>query len=111
MGALTLCDLTQSAGWLPRAGPSNYDLTVCSAYKWLCQPRGTAYLTMRPELVERIRPIHAGWYAGADVWAYLLRPAESPGSRRAPLRRLPGVAVLGRRGAGAGGDDPRSRPR
>ena len=47
VGALTLCDLTQSAGWLPvQAG--DYDLTVCAAYKWLCQPRGTAYLTVRP---------------------------------------------------------------
>jgi selenocysteine lyase/cysteine desulfurase len=73
VGALTFCDLTQAAGWLPvQAG--DYDLTVCSAYKWLCQPRGTAYLTVRPELVERIRPIHAGWYAGADVWASCYGP-------------------------------------
>jgi len=73
VGALTFCDLTQAAGWLPvRAG--DYDLTVCSAYKWLCQPRGTAFLTVRPELVERIRPIHAGWYAGADVWASCYGP-------------------------------------
>ena len=73
VGALTLCDLTQAAGWLPvQAG--DYDLTVCAAYKWLCQPRGTAYLTVRPELVEQIRPIHAGWYAGADVWASCYGP-------------------------------------
>jgi selenocysteine lyase/cysteine desulfurase len=73
VGALTFCDVTQAAGWLPvQAG--DYDLTVCSAYKWLCQPRGTAYLTVRPELVERIRPIHAGWYAGADVWASCYGP-------------------------------------
>ena len=73
VGALTFCDLTQAAGWLPvQAG--DYDLTVCSAYKWLCQPRGTAYLTVRPELVEQIRPIHAGWYAGEDVWASCYGP-------------------------------------
>jgi len=67
VGALTFCDITQAAGWLPVAA-GDFDLTVCSAYKWLCHPRGTAYLTIRPELIERVRPIHAGWYAGDDVW-------------------------------------------
>jgi selenocysteine lyase/cysteine desulfurase len=73
VGALTFCDLTQAAGWLP-VRATDFDLTVCSAYKWLCQPRGTAYLTVRPELVGRIRPIHAGWYAGADIWASCYGP-------------------------------------
>ncbi len=104
VGALTLCDLTQAAGWLPvQAG--DYDLTVCSAYKWLCQPRGTAYLTVRPELVERIRPIHAGWYAGADVWASCYGPQMHLAADARRFDVSPGVAVLGRRGAGAGGDD------
>src|SRR6476659_7434903 len=40
VGALPFCDLTQAAGWLP-VGAADYDLTVCSAYKWMCQPRGT----------------------------------------------------------------------
>ncbi len=29
---------------------------------------------MRPELVPTIRPIHAGWYAGEDVWASCYGP-------------------------------------
>ena len=74
VGALTFCDITQAAGWLPIAA-SDYDLTVCSAYKWLCQPRGAAYLTIRPEIVERMRPIHAGWYAGEDVWGSCYGPS------------------------------------
>jgi selenocysteine lyase/cysteine desulfurase len=74
VGALTFCDITQAAGWLPVAA-GDYDLTVCSAYKWLCQPRGTAYLTIRPELMERVRPIHAGWYAGEDVWGSCYGPS------------------------------------
>ncbi len=73
VGALTFCDLTQAAGWLPVAA-NEYDLTVCSAYKWLCHPRGTAYLTIAPEVVERVRPIHAGWYAGDDVWGSCYGP-------------------------------------
>jgi selenocysteine lyase/cysteine desulfurase len=74
VGALTFCDITQAAGWLPIAA-SDYDLTVCSAYKWLCHPRGTAYLTIRPELIERVRPINAGWYAGEDVWGSCYGPS------------------------------------
>jgi selenocysteine lyase/cysteine desulfurase len=72
-GAMTLCDVTQAAGWLPvEAG--RCDLTVCSAYKWLCQPRGTAYLTVRPEVMDRLVPVNAGWYAGESVWESVYGP-------------------------------------
>ena len=74
VGALTFCDITQAAGWLP-VDASGYDLTTCSAYKWLCHPRGAAYLTIAPSLIERVRPIHAGWYAGDDVWASCYGPS------------------------------------
>ncbi|MQA81451.1 MAG: aminotransferase class V-fold PLP-dependent enzyme [Streptosporangiales bacterium] len=67
VGARTFCDLTQAAGWLP-VDASAYDVTAASGYKWLCQPRGTAFLTVRPELMEWIRPLHAGWYAGESRW-------------------------------------------
>gem|GEM_PF-2230801 len=66
-GALTLVDLTQAAGWLP-VDAGRVDVTVTAAYKWLCAPRGTAFLTAGPELRERLRPIHANWYGGEDVW-------------------------------------------
>lgn len=67
VGAMTCCDLTQAAGWLP-VDAGAFDVTVCGGYKWLCQPRGTTYLTVRPEVTERIRPVHAGWYAGESRW-------------------------------------------
>lgn len=66
-GALTLCDTTQATGWMP-VDASQFDLTVCGGYKWLCQPRGAAYLTGSPEATAWIRPVNAGWYAGASVW-------------------------------------------
>lgn len=75
-GALTLCDLTQAAGWMP-VGAGAFDLTVCSGYKWLCQPRGTAYLTIRPEVADRIVPNNAGWYAGESVWDSVYGPEMS----------------------------------
>lgn len=66
-GSLILADATQAAGWLPlRAG--DFDITVTGGYKWLLCPRGTAFMTVRPELNERIVPLYAGWYAGDRPW-------------------------------------------
>ncbi|RMI08913.1 aminotransferase class V-fold PLP-dependent enzyme [Cellulomonas triticagri] len=79
-GARTLCDLTQAAGWLP-VDASRYDLTVTAAYKWLCAPRGTGFLTLRDDALRRpdgdgwLRPVQAGWYAGEDPWASCYGPA------------------------------------
>lgn len=65
-GARVLVDATQACGWLP-IDASRFDVVVCSAYKWLCSPRGTAFMTVRPELHDEITPAAAGWFAGEDV--------------------------------------------
>lgn len=67
-GARTLCDLTQAAGWLP-IDATMFDATVCHTYKWLCCPRGVAFLTIDPEFAREIRPVQAGWYSGDDPWS------------------------------------------
>ncbi|MDL9980108.1 aminotransferase class V-fold PLP-dependent enzyme [Microbacterium sp. ASV49] len=67
-GALTLCDATQAVGWLP-VDASRFDAVVCHAYKWLCSPRGVAFLTLSPRLQDAVRPVFAGWYAGDDPWS------------------------------------------
>ena len=72
-GARTLCDVTQAAGWFPVEAAAD-DVTVCSAYKWLCSPRGTAFLTVRPDARDAVRPTGAGWYAGRDVWGSTYGP-------------------------------------
>lgn len=72
-GALTLADLTQTAGWLPVEAAED-DITVCGTYKWLCSPRGTALMTVRPEVAERLRPLFAGWYAGESIWDSVYGP-------------------------------------
>ncbi len=83
VGALTVVDLTQAAGWLP-IDANAWDVTVCGAYKWLCGPRGTAFLTVRPEVLDRLRPLAAGWYAGAEPWEsiYGLGTTLAPNARR-----------------------------
>jgi selenocysteine lyase/cysteine desulfurase len=72
-GALTVCDVTQAAGWLP-VDASRFDAVVCAAYKWLMSPRGTAFLTVSPRLLDRAVPHNAGWFAGSDVHASYFGP-------------------------------------
>lgn len=67
-GVDVLVDLTQAAGWLP-VDAGRYAYTVCGAYKWLLSPRGTAFLTVRPDRWERLVPAAAGWYAGEEPWS------------------------------------------
>jgi len=66
-GARVLLDTTQSCGWLPLP-LADVDYVVCGGYKWLMCPRGTAFLSVRPELLDGLRPLAAGWYAGDDPW-------------------------------------------
>ena len=67
-GARTCVDLTQSLGWLP-IGAADFDYTICHAYKWLCAPRGTAFMTVREGLDDTLTPLAAGWCSADDVWA------------------------------------------
>ncbi|PWD52588.1 aminotransferase [Serinibacter arcticus] len=67
-GARTYCDATQAVGWLP-VDASRFDALACHSYKWLCAPRGAAFLTLAESFADAVRPLHAGWYAGADPWS------------------------------------------
>ncbi|WP_230671253.1 aminotransferase class V-fold PLP-dependent enzyme [Rathayibacter sp. Leaf248] len=73
-GARTACDLTQAAGVLP-VDASRFDATLTHAYKWLCSPRGVAFLTVSPEYAAELVPLQAGWYSGEDVWSSCYGPA------------------------------------
>jgi selenocysteine lyase/cysteine desulfurase len=64
-GALTVVDATQACGWLP-IDARRFDVLISSGYKWLLGPRGTAFMTVRPETGERLIPHGAGWYAADD---------------------------------------------
>jgi selenocysteine lyase/cysteine desulfurase len=81
-GTLTVVDATQACGWLP-LDASRFDVVVCSAYKWLLSPRGSAFMTVRPEVAERITPHSAGWYAGDDPHSsYYGEPLRLAGEAR-----------------------------
>jgi selenocysteine lyase/cysteine desulfurase len=72
-GCLTYIDATQAVGWLP-FDAGRFDFVSCAAYKWLLSPRGTAFGVVRPERLEMLRPLYAGWYAGADPWTSIYGP-------------------------------------
>jgi selenocysteine lyase/cysteine desulfurase len=73
VNAITLCDATQALGWLP-LDAARFDAVVCSAYKWLMSPRGSAFLAVSDRLLESAVPHSAGWYAGEDVHASYFGP-------------------------------------
>ena len=72
-GCLTYVDATQAVGWLPFVADP-FDFVSCAAYKWLMSPRGTAFGVVRPERLPMLRPLYAGWYAGADPWTSIYGP-------------------------------------
>lgn len=74
----TYVDVTQAAGWLS-INAGRFDVTSCGAYKWLCSPRGSGFLTVS-ETADWLRPTYAGWYAGDDPWTSVYGP---------PLRLAP----------------------
>jgi len=73
-GTFTFCDVTQAAGVHP-VDASLFDVTVCHSYKWLCAPRGVAFLTLSERIDPHLAPIQAGWYAGEDVWQSVYGPS------------------------------------
>lgn len=65
VGAEIMLDITQSAGWWPEP-MDGIGYTACSAYKWLMSPRGTAFGSVRADLVDRVRPVAASVDAQRD---------------------------------------------
>jgi selenocysteine lyase/cysteine desulfurase len=66
-GAQLFVDATQAFGWLP-IDANVLDYCATDTYKWLLSPKGTAFMSVRPDRLEALRPHAAGWYAGEDVW-------------------------------------------
>ena len=67
-GARTLTDATQAVGWLP-VDAAMFDAVICHSYKWLCAPRGVAFLALGDAYARTLRPVQAGWFAAADPWS------------------------------------------
>lgn len=44
------------------------DALACGGHKWLMWPMGVAFLYLSPRLMERLRPVHAGWLSVRNAW-------------------------------------------
>ncbi|NCF20661.1 MAG: aminotransferase class V-fold PLP-dependent enzyme [Haliea sp.] len=82
-GVRSYIDLTQAAGWV-EADATRFDVTATGLYKWLLSPRGTGFMTVRPELWDSLQPTSLGWYAGQEPWRSIYRPPlrEADNARR-----------------------------
>ena len=82
IGALTVVDTTQATGWLPLP-LDRVDAAICSAYKWLCCPRGTAFMVASPRVVDECLPHAASWFAADEMHAgYYGSPLRLPSTAR-----------------------------
>jgi kynureninase len=70
-GALVLLDAYQAAGCLPVEMAANgVDICVGGSVKFLCGGPGNGWLSVAPELVEKLRPAAVGWISHATPFAF-----------------------------------------
>jgi selenocysteine lyase/cysteine desulfurase len=96
-GAITICDATQAVGWLP-IDATAFDSVVCAGYKWLCSPRGTAFVTLSDRIRDAAVPHSAGWFAGEDPHASYFGPPLRLASTARRFDTSPALETLERVG-------------
>jgi len=63
VGAYVFLDVFQAIGTVPvDAQALGVDAVVGGCLKWLCGGPGAAFLWVRPQLYERLRPMMVGWF-------------------------------------------------
>jgi kynureninase len=102
-GALVLLDVYQSAGTVPiDLAAAGVDAAMGGCLKWLCGGPGTAFLYVRSDLVDSLRPRMTGWFAHRDPFAFDTGPFEPAGGIGRFLHGTPAIPAL--RAAEAGID-------
>ena len=70
-GALFVLDAYQSLGVQPvDVRAMGVDVLVAGALKYLLGPSGVAFLYVRRDLIETLRPLESGWFAQEDPFAF-----------------------------------------
>jgi selenocysteine lyase/cysteine desulfurase len=64
-GKPVLLDVSQAAGWMPLS-LAWADFVVGVAYKWLMAPRGAAWMAVRPDRMDFLKPLAPNWYSTAE---------------------------------------------
>jgi kynureninase len=71
VGGYVILDCYQSAGIVPLDVTAlGVDFAVGGSVKWLCGGPGSAWLYVRPDLAERLRPTYTGWQAHARPFGF-----------------------------------------
>ncbi|MEU7618242.1 aminotransferase class V-fold PLP-dependent enzyme [Micromonospora rifamycinica] len=82
VGALVVVDAFQTVGVVPLDVTAlGVDIVLGGAHKWLCGA-GTAFLYVRPDLVERLAPAATGWQAGDRALTFRVSTGWAPGAQR-----------------------------
>jgi kynureninase len=80
VGAMVLLDVYQSAGTVPlRLGEWGCDMACGGSVKWACGGPGAAYLYVRPDLLEGLKPMATGWFSHAEPFAFDMGPMRFAG--------------------------------
>ena len=96
-GVRLFVDATQSAGALP-LDLDGIDYLGAAVYKWLCCPRGLAFLYVHPDRLGEIEPWLAGWKSTVDPYErYYGPPRELTEDARRLDTSLPWFLAAGAR--------------
>jgi kynureninase len=94
VGAYVVLDAYQSVGTVPlEVTELEVDFAVGGSVKWLCGGPGAAWLYVRPDLAERLRPSLVGWQAHARPFAFEPELEYAEGAARF-LTGTPNVPAL-----------------
>ncbi|WP_432907164.1 aminotransferase class V-fold PLP-dependent enzyme [Micromonospora matsumotoense] len=82
VGALVVVDAFQTVGAVPLDVTAlGVDIVLGGAHKWLCGA-GTAFLYVRPDLVDRLAPAATGWQAGDRALTFRVSTGWAAGAQR-----------------------------
>lgn len=101
VGARLFVNLTQTLGALRfDAEAVDADYVAAHGYKWLLAPRGAAWLHVRPDRLEELRPITPSWRSTPDPYSeYFGGPLElAPDAHRLDTS-IPWLSWIGARAA------------
>lgn len=96
VGAYVLLDCFQSlgsgvhvdvAGW-------NSDFATGGVLKWLCGGPGTAYLYVRPDLIQKLNPTFTGWMAHEKPFHFEIGPIHYTNSIYKFTNGTPNIAAM-----------------
>ncbi|MGH8563429.1 MAG: aminotransferase class V-fold PLP-dependent enzyme [Gammaproteobacteria bacterium] len=76
-------DAYQSVGAVPiDVGARDVDFILGGAHKWLCGSYESAFLYVRPSLVQHLEPAATGWFASADPLSFEAANSWANNARR-----------------------------